>query len=73
MRAIDLVNLALPGILLRPLPVAPRQLPFRSRSVYFELDRNTEFWKQLHNSGGFAIHVSGEFPSIDMEFWAIKE
>lgn len=69
----DLVNLALPGILLRPLPVAPRQLPFRSGSVYFELDRSSEFWKQLHNSGGFAIHVSGEFPSIDMEFWAIKE
>lgn len=69
----DLVNLALPGILLRPLPVAPRQLPFRSGSVYFELDRNTEFWKQLHNSGGFAIHVSGDFPSLDMEFWAIRE
>ncbi|MBK1705550.1 type VI secretion system baseplate subunit TssK [Halochromatium glycolicum] len=69
----DLVNLALPGILLNPLPVAPRQLPFRSGAVYFELDRSSEFWKQLHNSGGFAIHVSGEFPSIDMEFWAIRE
>lgn len=69
----DLVNLALPGILLNPLPVAPRQLPFRSGAVYFELDRSSEFWKQLHNSGGFAIHVSGEFPSIDMELWAIKE
>jgi type VI secretion system protein ImpJ len=69
----DLVNLALPGILLHPLPVAPRQLPFRSGCVYFELDRSTEFWKQMHNSGGFAIHVSGEFPSIDMELWAIRE
>jgi len=53
--------------------VAPRQLPFRSGSVYFELDRSSEFWKLLHDSGGFAIHVSGEFPSIEMEFWAIKE
>lgn len=68
----DLVNLALPGILITPLPVAPRQLPFRSGAVYFELDRGSEFWKQLHNSGGFAIHVSGEFPAIDMEFWAIR-
>lgn len=68
----DLVNLALPGILITPLPVAPRQLPFRSGAVYFELDRSSEFWKQLHNSGGFAIHVSGEFPAIDMEFWAIR-
>ncbi len=69
----DLVNLALPGILLRPLPVAPRQLPFRSGSVYFELDRSSEYWKQLHHSGGFAIHVSGEFPGMQMEFWAIRE
>lgn len=69
----DLVNYALPGILLRPLPVAPRQLPFRSGSVYFELDRASEYWQQLHNSGGFAIHVSGEFPGLSMEFWAIRE
>ncbi len=69
----DLVNFALPGILLRPLPVAPRQLPFRSGSVYFELDRASEFWQQLHNSGGFAIHVSGDFPGLGMEFWAIRE
>lgn len=69
----ELVNLALPGIMLRPLPVAPRQLPFRAKSVYFELDRNSEMWKQLSSSGGFAIHVGGEFPGIDMEFWAIKE
>lgn len=69
----DLVNRALPGILLTPLQVAPRQLPFRSGSVYFELDRSSDYWKLLHDSGGFAIHVSGEFPAIEMEFWAIKE
>jgi len=69
----DLVNRALPGILLTPLQVAPRQLPFRSGSVYFELDRSSEYWRLLHDSGGFAIHVSGEFPAIEMEFWAIKE
>lgn len=69
----DLVNLALPGILLQPLPVAPRQLPFRAGSVYFALERGSEFWKQMSNSGGFALHVSGEFPALEMELWAIKE
>ena len=69
----DLVNLQLPGIQLRPLPVAPRQLPFHAGFTYFELDRNSEFWKQLANSAGFAMHVAGEFPGLQMEFWAIRK
>jgi len=69
----DLVNSQLPGIALRQLPVAPRQLPYHSGFIYFELDRNNELWKQMATSGGFAFHVGGEFPSLEMEFWAIKE
>jgi type VI secretion system protein ImpJ len=68
----DLVNLQLPGIQTRPLAVAPRQLPYMAGYVYFELDRNGEFWKELDNSGGFAIHVGGDFPGLKMEFWAIR-
>jgi type VI secretion system protein ImpJ len=68
----ELVNLALPGIMVSPLPVAPRQIPYRSGFVYFELDRVGEYWKQLGKSGGFAIHVAGDFPGLKMEFWAIK-
>lgn len=69
----DLVNLQLPGIALRPLPVAPRQLPFHAGFVYFELDRNSEYWQQLMSSAGFAMHVAGEFPGLQMEFWAIRK
>ncbi len=69
----DLVNLQLPGIALRPLPVAPRQLPFHAGFVYFELDRNSEYWQQLVSSAGFAMHVAGEFPGLQMEFWAIRK
>jgi type VI secretion system protein ImpJ len=68
----DLVNLQLPGIGLRPLPVAPRQLPFHAGFTYFELDRNSEYWKQLATSAGFAMHVAGEFPGLQMQFWAIR-
>jgi type VI secretion system protein ImpJ len=68
----ELVNLQLPGIRLNPLPVAPRQIPYHAGFVYFELDRNSDYWKPLENSGGFAFHVGGEFPGIDMAFWAIK-
>ena len=68
----ELVNLQLPGIRVTPLPVAPRQLPYHAGFVYFELDRASEMWSQLQKSGGFALHVGGEFPGLQMEFWAIK-
>jgi type VI secretion system protein ImpJ len=68
----DLVNLQLPGIGLRPLPVAPRQLPFHAGFTYFELDRSSDLWKQLATSAGFAMHVAGDFPGLQMEFWAIR-
>ena len=68
----QLVNVQLPGIAVRALPVAPRQLPYQANCVYFELDRASEYWTQLETSGGFAMHLSGEFPGIKMEFWAIK-
>jgi type VI secretion system protein ImpJ len=61
------------GIQLAPLPVAPRQIPYHSGFVYFELDRNNEFWRELQQSGGFAMHVGGEFPNLELEFWAIRE
>jgi len=69
----QLVNAAMPGIQLKPLPVAPRQIPFRSGYCYFELERNSPFWKELQNSGGFALHVGGDFPGLEMEFWAIRQ
>lgn len=68
----ELVNVALPGIAVRPLPVAPRQIPFYAGGSYFELDRNSPHWQQMQTSGGFAIHVSGEFPGLQLELWAIK-
>jgi type VI secretion system protein ImpJ len=68
----ELVNVALPGITVRPLPVAPRQIPYHAGVTYFELDRSSTYWKQLSNSGGFAIHVAGDFPRLEMEFWAIR-
>lgn len=68
----DLVNLALPGIALRGLPVAPRQLPFHAGYHYFELERGSELWKQLEAGGALALHVAGDFPGLELELWAIK-
>ncbi len=71
----QLVKLALPAIALRPLPQAPREIPFHAGFTYFELDSSSEFWEQLGTSGGFGMHLSGggEFPGLELEFWAIRD
>lgn len=69
----DLVNLQLPGIPINSLPVAPRQIPFHAAFNYFELERGGDLWKQLERSGGLAMHIAGEFPGLELEFWAIRQ
>ena len=68
----ELVNAAVPGIAVRPLPVAPRQLPFLPDANYFELDRGSPHWAQMQNSAAFGIHVSSEFPNLQMQLWAVR-
>lgn len=69
----QLVNAAMPGIALKPLPVAPRQIPYHSGYTYFQLDPQSDFWNELKHSGGFALHVGGDFPGLELEFWAIRQ
>lgn len=69
----DLVNLALPGIGLRAMPVAPRQIPFHAGFNYFELDRGGDLWKELEQTGNLAMYIAGEFPGLELEFWAIRQ
>lgn len=70
----DLVNNQLPGIELSALPVAPREIPYHAGSLYFELDRSGEYWQRLkRSSGGLALHVTGDFPGIELDLWAVRE
>ncbi len=69
----DLVKSALPGVGLRQLPVAPRQLPFHAGFYYFELDRGGELWKPIEKSGNVALHIAGDFPGLELELWAIRK
>ncbi len=68
----DLVKSHLPGVSLQPMPTAPRQLPYHADYTYFYLDHNSSGWKSLEKSSGFAFHIAGEFPDLDMQFWAIR-
>ena len=69
----QLVNSALPGIGLRPLPVAPRQIPYHAGVVYFQMEENSPYWQKMTTTGGIAVHVSGEYPGLVMELWAIRQ
>lgn len=68
----ELVNLHLAGIKVKPLPVAPRQIPFHAGKTYFMLDLSARDITQLEQSGGFAFHVGGEFAALELNFWAIR-
>lgn len=69
----QLVNNQLPGIGLTTLAVAPRQVPVSAGFVYFQLDKHSAYWESMQNSGGFAFHLAGNYPGLELEFWAIKE
>lgn len=69
----QLVNSALPGIPMRPMPVAPRQIPYNANVVYFELDSANPYWGKMRTSGGIAVHVAGDYPGLQLELWAIRQ
>ncbi|MDU8924530.1 type VI secretion system baseplate subunit TssK [Pasteurellaceae bacterium LIM206] len=68
----QLVSVQLPGIELRPLTTAPRQLPYHAGYTYFYLDTHSDEWREVQKSHSIAFHVSGEFPELDMQLWAIR-
>lgn len=68
----QLVDSALSGIPLIPLPVAPKQIPFHAGFSYFKFERESDLWKQLEYSGGLGMHIAGDWPGLELEFWAIK-
>lgn len=70
----QLISLQLPGIPLKSLPVAPRQLPYHAGFSYFQLDRNFPIYdKIMPNSAGFGFHIAASLPELELQFWAIRE
>ena len=58
----DLVRLALPGVPVHAVPVAPRQIPYPRGLRLFRAGSNRPAVGRAQNSGGVAMHVAGEFP-----------
>ncbi|RQS75469.1 type VI secretion system baseplate subunit TssK [Burkholderia sp. Bp8963] len=68
----EFVRLQLPGIPMIPQPVAPRHLPYHSGFSYFQLDRSHASWQMMTGAPGFGFHVAGNYPGLEMQFWAIR-
>jgi type VI secretion system protein ImpJ len=68
----DLINLQLPGIEIKPMPVVPRALPYHAGYTYFELDKTCEEWAALKNTAAIAVHVAGDFANLSLQLWAVR-
>lgn len=69
----DLVNNQLTGITISALATAPREITYHAGFIYYELDAQNALWRGLQKSGGFAFHLAGDLPDLEIEFWAIRE
>ncbi|QBH97039.1 type VI secretion system baseplate subunit TssK [Limnobaculum zhutongyuii] len=67
-----LVRVQVPGIPLTPLSAAPPQLPFHAGYIYFQLDSQAAEWEEVIKSNSIAFHVAGNFPELDLQFWAVR-
>jgi len=69
----EMIRSHLPGIPLSALPVPPRQIPFNTGFVYYELGSNNPMWEHILKFGGLAMHVAGDFPGLRIELWGVRE
>ena len=69
----DLVHAQVPGVPLKHLSIAPRQLPFLAGYSYFELERKGEQWSLMEHSKAIAMHLSYAIPGMQLKLWAIKQ
>lgn len=69
----EIIRSHLPGLTMMPLPVPPRQIPYNSGYIYFELSRSGPFWEQIARQGGLAMHIAGHFPELKLELWGVRQ
>jgi type VI secretion system protein ImpJ len=68
----QLVRSHLPGIGISALPVPPRQIPFSTGFVYYELNRVGPLWENVLKHGGLGMYIAEVFPGLNIELWGIR-
>jgi type VI secretion system protein ImpJ len=69
----EIVHAHLPGVPLVHLPTPPPQIRAITDHVYFYLDRKSALWPEFSTAGSVGMHFSGDWPDLELEFWAILE
>jgi len=69
----EIVLAHLPGVPLIHLPTPPPQIRAITDHVYFFLDRKSPLWPEFSTAGAVAMHFSGDWPELELEFWAVLE
>ena len=41
--------------------------------VYFYLDRTSPLWSEFSQATAIGMHFAGDWPELQMEFWAVRE
>ncbi len=69
----ELVQANLRGIDLIHMPTPPRQIRSISDHVYFQLDKTSPHWPEFSAASGMGMHLSGDWPGLELDLWAIME
>ena len=68
-----LVRNALPGLILRHVPVPPPAIPMRLDNQYFVLNQDGPLWDTIKLSRQIAVHAPGEIVEPKMELLIVLE
>ncbi len=68
----ELIRSHLPGLPINLLAIPPRQIPYHSDYVYFELARTGNLWKEIQKTGSIAMYVAGKLPGLQVELWGVR-
>jgi type VI secretion system protein ImpJ len=69
----EIVHANLPGIPLVHLPTPPPHIRAITDHVYFYLDKKSPLWPDFSNAASMGMHFSGDWPELELYFWAILE
>jgi type VI secretion system protein ImpJ len=69
----EIVHAHLPGVNLIHLPTPPPQIRAITDHVYFYLDRTSPLWPEFSTASSVGMHFSGDWPELQLEFWAVLE
>ncbi len=68
----QLVSSHTQGIPLLAQPSVPREIPYHSNCVYFDLDTSSTHWKKVTKSRCITAHVDSLISGLEFEIWAIR-